>query len=99
MTKLKYIKIILMTLIFSLAIPINTFASNTSAVTKPLDNLKVLLAAIVASIGGIILVWGIYLLGTGIRASDTSSQHQGWLSIASGGVMASAGTVIAIIMS
>lgn len=76
----------------------NVYATvDTSAVTKPLDILKVIVIAIVTSIGGIVLVKNIMEFATAYQQQDTSSMNSALKGIVGGLMMAGVSVILGIL--
>ncbi|HEX3075941.1 MAG TPA: hypothetical protein VHQ24_03625 [Lachnospiraceae bacterium] len=70
---------------------------DVSSVTKPLDNLKLIVVAIIGSIGYIILAKNVMEFAQAYQQQDTSSMHSALKGIAAGGLMAGISTVLTIL--
>lgn len=68
-----------------------------SAITKPLDNLKLLLIAVVGAIGVIILVKNIMEMAQAYQGQDSSGMSSALKGIVAGLMMAGISTVLAIL--
>lgn len=80
---------------------VNTYATsgnaNIDTVTAPINNLKLILEAIVSVIGIIIVIYNISKLGPAISSHDNSGIAQAVSGIAGGAIMAAVSTVLAIL--
>ena len=68
-----------------------------SAITKPLDNLKLLLIAVVGAIGVIILVKNVMEMAQAYQAQDSSGMSSALKGIVAGLMMAGISTVLGIL--
>lgn len=91
----------------SLAVNVVAFAADdddkkssggdVSAITKPLDNLKLLLIAVVGAIGVIILVKNVMEMAQAYQAQDSSGMSSALKGIVAGLMMAGISTVLGIL--
>lgn len=65
--------------------------------TAPIDNLKTVLITIAASIGGVLLVWGIIQFAISFKKQDQNGEHSAVFSIAAGAVMLAAGVIVGVL--
>ncbi len=70
---------------------------DVSSVTKPLDNLKTLLFAVIGVIGYIILGKNIAEWAQAYQDRDSGSMHNALKGIVAGGIMAGISTIITIL--
>lgn len=69
---------------------------DTSAITQPINNLATLFTAVIAAIGVIVLVKGIFETASAYNQQDTAGVSQGLKGVVSGLLMALIGSVITI---
>lgn len=72
-------------------------ASDTSAVTKPLDNLKTLVIAIIGAIGVIILAKNVMEFAQAYQQQDSSTMNSALKGIVAGIMMAGISSVLTIL--
>ena len=75
----------------------NNGGGNISAITKPLDNLKSIIIAVVGAIGVIILVKNVMEFAQAYQAQDTSTMNSALKGIVAGTMMALISTVLTIL--
>lgn len=68
---------------------------DTSAITRPFDVLLAISVSLVASIGGIFFVWGIWEIANSLRQHDTSMLGQALAKTAGGALAASVSIILA----
>lgn len=91
----------LKTIVFALivsyySLPIPVYADDGSYL-KPLINLKTIALALVAAAGVIVLIFGIVRFASAFQKMDQNGEHTAVYTIIAGGIMASAGTILAIL--
>ena len=67
---------------------------DTSAITKPLDNLKTLVVAVIGAVGLIILAKNVMEYAQAFQASETSTMNSALKGIVAGAIMAGISAVI-----
>ena len=67
---------------------------DTSAITKPLDNLKTLVVAVIGAVGLIILAKNVMEFAQAYQASETSTMNSALKGIVAGAIMAGISAVI-----
>lgn len=72
-------------------------AADTSSVTKPLDNLKTLVIAIIGAIGVIILAKNVMEFAQAYQQQDSSTMNSALKGIVAGVMMAGISSVLAIL--
>ena len=72
-------------------------AADTSSVTKPLDNLKTLVIAIIGAIGVIILAKNVMEFAQAYQQQDSSTMNSALKGIVAGGMMAGISSVLGIL--
>ncbi len=72
-------------------------ATDTSSVTKPLDNLKTLVIAIIGAIGVIILAKNVMEFAQAYQQQDSSTMNSALKGIVAGVMMAGISSVLAIL--
>ena len=72
-------------------------AADTSSVTKPLDNLKTLVIAIIGAIGVIILAKNVMEFAQAYQQQDSSTRNSALKGIVAGVMMAGISSVLAIL--
>lgn len=72
-------------------------ASDASSVTKPLDNLKTLVLAIIGAIGVIILAKNVMEFAQAYQAQDSSTMNSALKGIVAGVMMAGISSVLGIL--
>ena len=72
-------------------------ASDASSVTKPLDNLKTLVLAIIGAIGVIILAKNVMEFAQAYQAADSSTMNSALKGIVAGVMMAGLSSVLGIL--
>ncbi len=86
------------TILFCFLIAFPSMASNaTTQITNGLKSIYNMLAAIVAAIGGIALLWGIFELAMSFQQHDTSRTTEGLKKIVAGLIMCFGGAVVAML--
>lgn len=70
------------------------FAADTSAVTKPLDNLKTLVIAIIGAVGVIILAKNVMEFAQAYQQQDSSTMNSALKGIVAGVIMAGISSVL-----
>lgn len=75
----------------------NVMAANTSSVTKPLDNLKTLVIAIIGAIGVIILAKNVMEFAQAYQQQDSSTMNSALKGIVAGVMMAGISSVLGIL--
>ena len=75
----------------------NVLAADTSSVTKPLDNLKTLVLAIIGAIGVIILAKNVMEFAQAYQAADSSTMNSALKGIVAGVMMAGISSVLGIL--
>lgn len=70
------------------------FASGTEAVTKPLDNLKTLVIAVIGAVGVIILAKNVMEFAQAYQQQDSSTMNSALKGIVAGSMMAGISTVL-----
>ena len=78
----------------SFLMPTVALAADTSAVTKPLENLKTLLLAVIGAVGLIILAKNVMEFAQAYQASDTATMNSALKGIVAGVIMAGIATVL-----
>lgn len=76
---------------------INVLAADTSSVTKPLDNLKTLVIAIIGAIGVIILAKNVMEFAQAYQQQDSSTMNSALKGIVAGVMMAGISSVLGIL--
>lgn len=84
---------------FMTAVQVNNVlaASDASSVTKPLDNLKTLVLAIIGAIGVIILAKNVMEFAQAYQAADSSTMNSALKGIVAGVMMAGISSVLGIL--
>lgn len=84
--------------LLSVLVPLSAYASevDVSAVTKPLDVIKVIVLAVLATIGYITAAINIGKFGEALKANDSSSLSMHGLGVAGGVIMGLAGTILGL---
>ena len=72
-------------------------AGDASSVTKPLDNLKTLVLAIIGAIGVIILAKNVMEFAQAYQAADSSTMNSAFKGIVAGVMMAGISSVLGIL--
>ena len=75
----------------------NVLAADTSSVTKPLDNLKTLVIAIIGAIGVIILAKNVMEFAQAYQQQDSSTMNSALKGIVAGVMMAGISSVLGIL--
>ena len=75
----------------------NVMAADTSSVTKPLDNLKTLVIAIIGAIGVIILAKNVMEFAQAYQQQDSSTMNSALKGIVAGVMMAGISSVLGIL--
>lgn len=75
----------------------NVMASDTSSVTKPLDNLKTLVLAVIGAIGVIILAKNVMEFAQAYQQQDSSTMNSALKGIVAGVMMAGISSVLGIL--
>lgn len=70
--------------------------ADISKVTAPINNLVMLLEAIAAAIGVLIVIWNVIKLGQALPAHDNAAINMAILGITGGAIMTVTGSVLAI---
>lgn len=79
-------------------IPVTAYASgDTGAYLKPLNNLKTIMLSIVATAGVIVLIFGIVRFAVAFQKMDQNGEHAAVYTMITGGIMAGAGTILAVL--
>lgn len=73
------------------------FAADTSAVTKPLDNLKTLVIAVIGAVGVIILAKNVMEFAQAYQQQDSSTMNSALKGIVAGVMMAGISSVLAFL--
>ena len=73
------------------------FAAGTEAVTKPLDNLKTLVIAVIGAVGVIILAKNVMEFAQAYQQQDSSTMNSALKGIVAGVMMAGISTVLSIL--
>ncbi len=73
------------------------FAADTSVVTKPLDNLKTLVIAVIGAVGVIILAKNVMEFAQAYQQQDSSTMNSALKGIVAGAMMAGISTVLAFL--
>lgn len=76
------------------AMTTTVFASGTEAVTKPLDNLKTLVIAVIGAVGVIILAKNVMEFAQAYQQQDSSTMNSALKGIVAGSMMAGISTVL-----
>lgn len=76
------------------AVPVTVFASGTAEITKPLDNLKTLVIAIIGAVGVIILAKNVMEFAQAYQQQDSSTMNSALKGIVAGVLMAGISTVL-----
>ncbi len=97
--KIQKAKIFLTTFFLTTIVPATNTMADASSVTKPIDNAVVLLASVVASVGGIVLLWGAVKLGMAIHSQNDTAITTAGLMIGAGAIFLSGGVVVAYLKS
>ena len=79
---------------FLSAVPVTVLASGTSEITKPLDNLKTLVIAIIGAVGVIILAKNVMEFAQAYQQQDSSTMNSALKGIVAGVLMAGISTVL-----
>ena len=79
---------------FFYAVPVTVLASGTSEITKPLDNLKTLVIAIIGAVGVIILAKNVMEFAQAYQQQDSSTMNSALKGIVAGVLMAGISTVL-----
>ena len=82
---------------FLYAVPITVLASGTAEITKPLDNLKTLVIAIIGAVGVIILAKNVMEFAQAYQQQDSSTMNSALKGIVAGVLMAGISTVLAFL--
>ena len=75
----------------------NVLAADSSSVTKPLNNLKTLVVAIIGAIGVIILAKNVMEFAQAYQAQDSSTMNSALKGIVAGVMMAGISSVLTIL--
>lgn len=75
----------------------NVMAADTSSVTKPIDNLKTLVIAIIGAIGVIILAKNVMEFAQAYQQQDSSTMNSALKGIVAGVMMAGISSVLGIL--
>ena len=76
---------------------VNVMAADSSSVTKPLNNLKTLVIAIIGAIGVIILAKNVMEFAQAYQAQDSSTMNSALKGIVAGVLMAGISSVLSIL--
>lgn len=79
---------------FLYAVPVTVLASGTAEITKPLDNLKTLVIAIIGAVGVIILAKNVMEFAQAYQQQDSSTMNSALKGIVAGVLMAGISTVL-----
>ena len=74
--------------------PLSALASGTAEITKPLDNLKTLVIAIIGAVGVIILAKNVMEFAQAYQQQDSSTMNSALKGIVAGVLMAGISTVL-----
>lgn len=85
--------------VFMIVVDVNNVlaAGDASSVTKPLDNLKTLVLAIIGAIGVIILAKNVMEFAQAYQAADSSTMNSALKGIVAGVMMAGISSVLGIL--
>lgn len=75
----------------------NTSAGNTSYLA-PINKLKTVGLAVVGSIGGVVMVYGIYKFAQSFQKKDQNGEYQAAETIGAGAIMAGGSIVLGILL-
>ena len=81
-------------LMMSMVNCMTALAADTSSVTKPLENLKTLVLAVIGAVGIIILAKNVMEFAQAYQASDTATMNSALKGIVAGVIMAGIATVL-----
>ena len=79
---------------FLYTVPVTVLASGTAEITKPLDNLKTLVIAIIGAVGVIILAKNVMEFAQAYQQQDSSTMNSALKGIVAGVLMAGISTVL-----
>ena len=79
---------------FLYTVPVTVLASGTAEITKPLDNLKTLVIAIIGAVGVIILAKNVMEVAQAYQQQDSSTMNSALKGIVAGVLMAGISTVL-----
>lgn len=79
---------------FANLMTVTCFAADTSAITKPLDNLKTLVIAVIGAVGVIILAKNVMEFAQAYQQQDSSTMNSALKGIVAGVMMAGISTVL-----
>ena len=79
---------------FLYTVPVTVLASGTAEITKPLDNLKTLIIAIIGAVGVIILAKNVMEFAQAYQQQDSSTMNSALKGIVAGVLMAGISTVL-----
>lgn len=79
---------------FLYTVPVTVFAAGTAEITKPLDNLKTLVIAIIGAVGVIILAKNVMEFAQAYQQQDSSTMNSALKGIVAGVLMAGISTVL-----
>ena len=79
---------------FLYTVPVTVLASGTAEITKPLDNLKTLVIAIIGAVGVIILAKTVMEFAQAYQQQDSSTMNSALKGIVAGVLMAGISTVL-----
>ena len=99
--KLGAVKKIMATAMMATAVEMNdmvsVYAADTSSVTKPLNNLKSIVLAVIGAIGVIILAKNVMEFAQAYQQQDSSTMNSALKGIVAGVMMAGISTVLSIL--
>lgn len=78
-------------------VPMTVFAAGTTAITKPLDDLKTLIIAVIGAVGVIILAKNVMEFAQAYQQQDSSTMNSALKGIVAGVMMAGISTVLAFL--
>lgn len=82
---------------FALAIPVYAAPSGTSVISSGFNSIYQIIAAIVSSIGQLLLLWGVFEWATALNSQDGTMQAVAFKRIASGLVACLAPQLVTVI--
>lgn len=97
--KIEKAKVFLTILFLTTIVPATNTMADAADVTKPIDNAVVLLASIVASVGGIVLLWGAVKLGIAIHSQNDTAITTAALMLGAGAIFLAGGGIVAYLKS
>ena len=83
--------------VFSVLQSLTVYASSTSAITQPLENLKTLVIAVIGAVGVIILAKNIMEFAQAYQQQDSSTMNSALKGIVAGIMMAGISTVLSFL--